>query len=317
MAMKIGKDVEYAAKLLRHDQLVAIPTETVYGLAANALRQSALVKVFETKQRPRFDPLIVHVAHADVLTDYVREVPTWALDLIKNFWPGPLTLLLPKQDIIPDLCTAGLAKVAVRMPRHPLALALLQQLDFPLAAPSANPFGFVSPTTAAHVADQLTDQVDYVLDGGPATVGLESTIVGYEGSRPVVYRLGGVPLEALEQVVGKVHMLLNQSSNPAAPGQLKSHYSPGIPLELGDLQKLRHRHEGENYALLSLQPTAPDHPFQEVLSPTGNLSEAAQNLFGALRRLRKAGVSLILAEEMPDRGLGRAINDRLRRASAG
>jgi L-threonylcarbamoyladenylate synthase len=199
---EIGKEVNRASQLLREGQLVGIPTETVYGLAANALDADAVLRIFEAKGRPHFDPLIMHLPDADAVKVHVRDIPPMALQLMDAFWPGPLTLVLPKQSHVPDIVTSGLDTVAVRVPSHPMTQALLRQLDFPLAAPSANLFGHVSPTTAQHVNAQLGDRIPYILDGGATTVGLESTIVGFEEGIPTIYRLGGLGVEEIERVVG-------------------------------------------------------------------------------------------------------------------
>jgi len=316
----IGTDIYKAAELLRAGQLVAIPTETVYGLAGNALNEEAVAAIFAVKQRPTFDPLIVHVADMEGLEAYCRDIPADARRLAGVFMPGPLTLLLPKKDIIPDLVTAGSPLVALRMPAHPLAHALLFLLPFPLAAPSANPFGYISPTTAQHVADQLGDKIPYILDGGPCEVGLESTIVGWdETGHAVVYRKGGVAVEAIEALIGQVEVRLHSSSNPLAPGMLKSHYAPRVPMLLGDIRTLLQTHLNKRLAILSFSQFFPDvNPdFQIALSPKGDIREAARRLFGAMRYLDSLPVDYILAELLPEEDLGRAVNDRLRRAAAG
>src|ERR1035437_8374682 len=207
---KIGIDIEKAKQILQEGGLVAIPTETVYGLAANALNKDAVFKIIEAKNRPHFDPLIIHTDSIEKVKLHVSDFPQWAQQLANAFWPGPLTLLLPKKNSIPDLVTSGLPQVAVRIPNHPLTLQLLKSLDFPLAAPSANPFGYVSPTNAEHVAAQLQGSVDYILDGGPCDVGIESTIVGFEDGKITIYRLGGLAIEDIEKLVGKVQVKINQ-----------------------------------------------------------------------------------------------------------
>ena len=313
-----GTDLTHAAQLLREGQLVAIPTETVYGLAGNALDPYAVARIFEVKNRPRFNPLILHLAHAGQLDDYTDQVPAAARRLADTCWPGPLTLLLPRRPTVPDLVTAGTPRVAVRVPDHPLAQALLAQLDFPLAAPSANPFGYISPTTAAHVVAQLGASVPYVVDGGPSAVGLESTIVGWEGNQAVVYRLGGLPVEQLRKVLGRRVVVCNASSTPQAPGMTTRHYAPRVPVLVGDLPTLLAQHDLSAVAVLSLRATFPALPTgrQVQLSPNGDLQQAATRLFAALRYLDGLPTSVILAEWMPDKGLGRALNDRLRRAAA-
>lgn len=314
MNTTIGHDLAKAAHLLNTGELVAIPTETVYGLAANALDPNAVLKIFEAKKRPGFDPLIVHAASLEAVRHFVEAIPPAALLLGESFWPGPLTILLPKKPVIPDLVTSGLDTVAVRIPSHPLTAQLLDMLGFPLAAPSANLFGQVSPTKAVHVKDQLAGKVAYILDGGDCSVGLESTIVGFpENEPPTIYRLGGIPVEEIEEVIGKVAVRPYSSSNPQAPGMLKSHYAPRKPLFIGK--------EGQafpgNASYLRFSDYLPGVPAsrQFVLSEERDLRTAARNLFAALRELDSAETSSIVAELLPDKGLGRAINDRLRRAS--
>lgn len=314
----IGTSIETAAAHLQAGEVVAIPTETVYGLAGNALSEKALATIFEVKNRPQFDPLIVHIAEVSHISRYATDFPEKAQQLAAQFMPGPLTLLLPKRDIIPDLCTSGLPRVALRVPNHPLTLELLKKLSFPLAAPSANPFGYISPTTAQHVADQLGDKIPYILDGGDCNVGLESTIVGFEEGEAVVYRKGGLAVEAIEAVIGKVRVMQHSSSQPAAPGMLKSHYAPRIPLILGNLDELVAQADPKTTGILSFKKEflqIPDNQ-QVVLSLTGDYAEAAQRLFAALRYLDSLPIRVIFAELLPEESLGIAINDRLRRAAA-
>jgi L-threonylcarbamoyladenylate synthase len=315
---KIGIDIERAARLLQLSDVVAIPTETVYGLAGNALDEMAVTKIFKVKNRPAFDPLIIHTDTLDKVRIFVAPLSEQAERLANAFWPGPLTLLFPKKDIIPDLVTSGSPLVAVRIPNHPLTLQLLSLLDFPLAAPSANPFGYISPTTAEHVAQQLGDHIPYILNGGASEVGIESSIIGFEGNMPVIYRMGGLKIEDIEKVIGPVRLMPHSSSNPQAPGMLKSHYAPTKPFYVGNLEELADRHSTTDTAILSFSATFPevDPALQYVLSPSGNIDEAARNLFSAMRYLDSLPVKQILAAYLPDEGLGRAINDRLRRAAA-
>ena len=312
---QIGTDIQVAKAFLEAGNVVGIPTETVYGLAGNALNPDAVLTIFRVKNRPSFDPLIVHTDSLDKLSQFVTEIPEAAQKLAAAFWPGPLTLLLPRQYIIPDLVTSGLPRVAVRIPHHPLTLALLRSLDFPLAAPSANPFGYISPTTAQHVADQLGNQVPYILDGGAAGVGLESTIVGFEANQPTVFRLGGLAIEQIEQVIGPVEVRTHSTSNPKAPGMLSSHYAPRKPLIL--LQPGESPQPSDRVGTLAFREPFGGIPSenQRILSPTGDLTEAAKNLFAYLRALDSAPVDVIYAEPLPNQGLGWAMNDRLRRAS--
>jgi L-threonylcarbamoyladenylate synthase len=312
---EIGKDIQYAASLLMQGELVAIPTETVYGLAGNALNTNSVLKIFEVKNRPQFDPLIVHVPNIEKAEEYVEEIPNVASVLAHKFWPGPLTLVLKKKAIIPDLVTSGLNTVGIRCPNHELTRKLLQQLPYPLAAPSANPFGYVSPTTPQHVNNQLGNKIHYILDGGVCEVGLESTIIGFEDNEPVVYRFGGLSLESIQRVIGKVKTRTHSTSNPNAPGQLLSHYAPGKKVILGKIEDLLQHYPAHCSGILTFQQNF-NSPYQFILSPAGNIEEAAKNLFAALRSFENMPVEVILTELVPDTGLGRAINDRLRRAAA-
>lgn len=315
MRAAIGTDVMRAAELLRSGELVAIPTETVYGLAANALDEQAVLKIFQAKNRPSFDPLIVHVHDRAQVNELVTHVTAEAEALMKAFWPGPLTLVLPKTDRVPDIVTSGLDTVGVRMPAHPLTQELLMRLGFPLAAPSANPFGYISPTTAKHVADQLGDRIPYILDGGPCNVGVESTILGREQGRWVLYRAGGVPVEAVEAVIGPLSTA-PMKVLPVAPGMIEGHYAPSKPLIVGDVDVLLAAHAETRVAAITFTRTVEAWRC-ERLSPSGDLNEAASHLFSTLRDLDKGNAEVIVAEVFPDEGLGRAINDRLRRAGAG
>ena len=311
---EIGKDIKKAKQLLESEELVAIPTETVYGLAGNALNAKSVLKIFKVKDRPEFDPLIIHVPSLFAAEKYVDHLPDIAVRLAQKFWPGPLTILLKKKHIIPDLVTSGLDTVGLRCPDHTLTRELLEALDFPLAAPSANPFGYVSPTTPQHVQDQLGQKIQYILDGGPARVGIESTIIGFEDKIPVVYRMGGLSIETLEAELGKMKVQLHSSSNPKAPGQLKSHYAPSKRIILGNIEELLQKYPAHCSSILSFERDY-HSPHQIILSKSGSLDEAAQNLFASLRSLDKMPADIILAELLPEEGLGRAINDRLRRAS--
>jgi len=315
---EIGKDIVKAKALLEQGELVAIPTETVYGLASNALDSNAVVKIFKVKDRPQFDPLIVHVANLQQAKQLVVFFPEKAEKLAAKFWPGPLTFLLKKKSLIPDLVTSGMDTVGIRCPDHDLTRSLLQSLSFPLAAPSANPFGYVSPTRPEHVNDQLGNKIQFILDGGECRVGIESTIIGFENDTPTVFRLGGLTIEGIVNVIGKVDIQLNSSSNPKAPGQLKSHYSPRKKVVWGLLPELITRYPASKIGILAFREKVAgiDPENQIVLSDTGNLEEAAQRLFASLRELDKKSIEIILAEALPDIGLGKAINDRLRRASA-
>jgi L-threonylcarbamoyladenylate synthase len=312
----MGNDLEQAAAILRRGGLVAIPTETVYGLAANALNTQAVAGIFKAKNRPSFDPLIVHAASTEEAFQWAADIPALARTLAHAFWPGPLTLVLPKQPSIPDLTTSGQPSVALRVPRNRLSLKLLSNLDFPLAAPSANPFGYVSPTRPSHVSDQLGSLVDYILDDGPCSIGLESTIVDLTGE-PTVLRLGGLSLEQLEAVTGFALPTQLSSSKPKAPGQLTSHYAPRVPVRVGTLDELLAKPLSDTTALVTFQRQPTQTKYQWQLSENGSDVEAATTLFHLLRHLDQPAVfSAIFMEWAPDRGLGRAINDRLQRAQS-
>lgn len=315
---EIGKDIVQAKALLDRGELVAIPTETVYGLAGNALDTTAVIKIFKVKDRPQFDPLIVHVANLQQAKELVEFFPEKAEKLAARFWPGPLTFLLKKKSTIPDLVTSGMDTVGIRCPDHALTRSLLQALSYPLAAPSANPFGYVSPTRPAHVNDQLGNKIQYILDGGECRVGIESTIIGFDNEKATIYRLGGLSIEDIEMAIGKTEVQLNSSSNPKSPGQLISHYAPRKKVVWGLLPELLIRYANSKIGILAFQKKVAgiNASNQIVLSDSGNLEEAAKNLFAALRELDKKNIELILAEGVPDFGLGKAINDRLRRASA-
>lgn len=314
----IGSNIDIAATLLKKGEAVAIPTETVYGLAANALDTRAVAKIFSIKQRPTFDPLIIHVPSFERVTDYVEEIPEIFSKLASKHTPGPVTFLMKKKDIIPDIVTAGSPYVAVRVPNHPVTLELLKKIDFPLAAPSANPFGYISPTTAVHVADQLGSKVFYILDGGSCDVGVESTILALDENGGVeVLRKGGLSIEAIEKETGAVTVRDTSVSNPEAPGMLTSHYAPRVPLILGDIRVLAAASNPSRTGIIAFSNFLPGIPtsHQIVLSPSGNFTDAARNLFAGMRYLDNCDIDVIFAELVPEADLGIAINDRLRRAA--
>lgn len=318
---KITQSISEAKEILEQDALCAIPTETVYGLAGNALKSEVVAKIFEAKKRPVFDPLICHVGSMEQMAPLVKEIPPKAKLLMEKFWPGPLTLLLPKTEKVPDLVTAGSPLVGIRMPSHPLTKSLLEQLEFPLAAPSANPFGYISPTTAVHVETQLGAEIAGILDGGSCDVGIESTIVGFEGEETVIYRSGGIAKEQIQGVVGKVKMgstLSHPDLPQKAPGMLESHYAPNLPLYFGKAEDLLPKLKGKRVGVLSFKKVIVGVPReqQEILSIQGDIVEATQKLFGIMRKMDgRKDIDVILAQKFPEFGLGVAINDRLRRAS--
>jgi L-threonylcarbamoyladenylate synthase len=315
----ITKDLQLALSELKTGGIIALPTETVYGLAGNALDEQVVGRIFSAKNRPRYNPLIVHIKSVEYLTEVAQEIPEKARILAEAFWPGPLTLVLKKRGRIPDAVTAGKDTVAVRMPDHPLTLKLLSQLDFPLAAPSANPFGSISPTTPAHVERYFGDSLRVILDGGECQKGIESTIVGFEKDQPVVYRMGSLSLEAIREKVGEVKMKQkSEDHKPEAPGMLLRHYAPATETFLtGEISRMVEAATGKKIGLLlfckNMEQLQVSH--QEVLSPSGDLEEAAKNLYASMHRLDGLGLDLIIAERLPDVGLGIAINDKLERAT--
>jgi L-threonylcarbamoyladenylate synthase len=304
--------IAQAAATLRAGRLVAFPTETVYGLGADATNARAVAAVFEAKGRPRLNPLIVHVPSMEAAAA-LGQLTELGRKLAAAFWPGPLTLVLEKQPGCPvaELATAGLDTVAIRAPAHPIAQALLRAAQVPVAAPSANRSGHVSPTTAAHVESDLSNRVDMILDGGATPVGLESTVVDATGAEPVVLRLGAVAREDMAAALGRpVAIAAGEVGKPASPGMLARHYAPNARLRLG----ARDARCGE--ALLAFGPRVPAHAGPVLnLSLSGDLVEAAANLFAALRTLDAAGAAAIAVMPIPEQGLGEAINDRLRRAA--
>jgi L-threonylcarbamoyladenylate synthase len=315
--MSDNQAVHRAAEIIQKGGIVAFPTETVYGLGADAFNPLAVARIFEVKRRPSFDPLIVHIANPADVKKLVKEIPSNVKEIIKRFWPGPLTVVLLKKEDIPDIVTAGLPTVAIRMPSHPMALSLIKESKRPIAAPSANPFGYLSPTTAEHVRDQLGDQVDLVLDGGPCPIGVESTIISFLEERPRLLRPGGVSLEEIESIIGKVEISPIEDDKPSAPGMLPKHYAPRTPIVLDWNDKNLKIDKNKKVGLLAFQGTKNHLKFHhvEVLSKKGDIREAAANLFAAIRRLDVLNLDLIVAESIPEIGLGRAIMDRLRRAS--
>lgn len=315
----ITKDIIKAQQKLINDDIIALPTETVYGLAGNAYSETALKKIFDLKKRPHYNPLIVHIKSADYLPQVAKNIPPIAQKLADYFWPGPLTLVLEKQPIVPDLVTAGKKTVAVRVPNHPMTLTLLNQLDFPLAAPSANPFGSISPTSAEHVLNYFRDELEIILDGGACEKGIESTIIGFENKLPILYRHGSVSVEDIEKIAGKVLVLIttNNESKPNAPGMLSRHYAPSTDTYFtNNVTELIKSFPDKKIGLLLFKDEIIDKKdlIQEVLSKTGNINEATKNLYAAMHRLDNSNLDIIIAERLPDVGLGKTINDRLERA---
>jgi L-threonylcarbamoyladenylate synthase len=313
----ISKDIQKAVQLLTEEQLVAIPTETVYGLAGNIFSEKAIKSIFSTKQRPFFNPLIVHISSVKSLNNLVTHVPEKAKLLAAAFWPGSMTLVLKKSKTIPDIITAGKDTVAVRVPNHPITLALLKKLPFPLAAPSANPFGSISPTKPAHVENYFRNSIKMVLDGGSCANGIESTIIGFENEEPVIYRLGALPLEEIEAVVGKISIKNKKEEKPDAPGMLARHYAPKTSTFLvDDVAAEIEKNKGKKMGVLVFKSSLNNENITEIiLSKNGSLQEAASRLYSAMHDLDSKNLDLIIAERFSEFGLGKSINDRLQRAT--
>ncbi len=314
----ISSDISKAVDHLSKGDVVAIPTETVYGLAGNIFMEDAINKIFDVKQRPRFNPLIVHLNTMDQVHEIVREFPEKAQLLAKTFWPGPLTLILPKHSSVPNAVTAGKDTVAIRIPDHPVTIELLKQLPFPIAAPSANPFNRISPTSSSHVEEYFKNDIPMILEGGECNRGIESTIIGFENNEPIIYRLGSLALEEIEKIIGKVSIKNKKESAPNAPGMLAKHYAPKTKIILvDDLKESILKYPTHKIGVLRFKGeiTMPQVSKLELLSKSGNLNEAASNLYSALHSLDNASLDLIIAERFPNKGLGKTINDRLERAT--
>lgn len=310
------EDIKIAQEILEREDIVAIPTETVYGLAANIFSEKAIKKIFELKKRPFFNPLIVHIKSIDYLTQIADDIPVDAMKLAETFWPGPLTLVLKKKSEISDLITSGKKTVGIRVPNHKLTLRLLQNIDFPLAAPSANTFQSISPTLPEHVVKNFGQNLA-ILDGGPCQLGLESTILGFENEKVILYRLGAISIEDIEKVVGKVQIQNNENSKPDAPGMLSKHYSPKTKIILTtDLKSEILKFQDKKLGVLQFgNEIKENQAFKiEALSKSKNIKEAASNFYQALHTLDLHDLDLIIAEKMPNEGLGKTINDRLTRA---
>ncbi len=305
-----------AAEMIRSGKLVVFPTETVYGLGADALNPEAVIKIFEAKERPKFDPLIVHIADESQLNDLCRDINDTAKKLIKNFWPGPLTIILKKKEIIPDIVTSGLPTVAIRMSSHAVARELIKKSKCPIAAPSANKFSYITPTTAKTVFEQISNKVDMILDDGRSDIGIESTIISVT-EEPVILRPGGLAIEEIEKLIGKIKSAKSKGKIEA-PGQMKKHYAPNTEMEFFTSETVLP--ENKNLGLIAFKslPENKDRfeSFEsiEILSPKGDLHEAARNLFSVMYKLDKQKLDKIYVEKVPEKGIGIAIMDRLKKA---
>ena len=310
-------EINRASKLLQEGKVVAIPTETVYGLAANAFDDKAVVQIFEIKNRPLFNPLIVHIKSIEYLKIIATNIPPLAFQLAEHFWPGPLTLVLEKKSNISNLVTAGKNTVGVRIPAHSVTMELLESLDFPLAAPSANPFGYISPTTSEHVRKQLGDKIPFILEGGSCEKGIESTIIGFENGNPILYRVGAISNEEIENCIGKLAVKNTAFASPKAPGMLNKHYSPKTKFIVSENISMTIKENIDaNVGFLLFKNDYDSLPLEKYceLSKNKDLGEAARNLYAAMHQLDEMNFDVIYAEKLPQKELGITINDRLYRA---
>ena len=310
------KNISIAAEVIKSGGLVAFPTETVYGLGADGLDPIAVAKIFEAKQRPSFNPLILHVAEADQVKDIASTDNSAILKLMDTFWPGPLTLVIPKKEIVPDIVTSGNPTVAVRMPDHQVALKLIKEAGKPIAAPSANVFSQLSPTNAGHVVKQLKDKVDIILDGGNCSIGVESTIIHIKDDEITLLRPGGLAIEEIENIVGTVKILNTRIESPISPGQLAYHYAPQIPLKFfNEVNITDYKNKKVGALFFKKNFTQINFSDEKILSSEGDLREAAANLFSHLHDFENKSLDVILVERIDEIGLGKAIMDRLRKAA--
>ena len=314
---RITHDIEEAIAALKNNLPVAVPTETVYGLAANALNEDAVRSVFEAKQRPADHPLIVHIGNRNDLCNWTDSIPQQALRLIDAFWPGPLTLVLPKKSTVSTLITGGLDTVAVRMPNHPVLSDLLSRIDFALVAPSANAFKHISPTCAEHVVRSLNDRISLVLDGGPCAVGIESTIVAFNSDKPIILRHGAISIEEITAVIGEVEVTTAPTKELRAPGMHNVHYAPRTICYRVDKLNSSNLPSDKKMGIITLLPQVAPHPnaLYRALSEKGDLKQAARHLYQFLHELDQLELDMIIIERVENRNQGKALNDRINRAS--
>lgn len=313
----VTKQIEAAAEVLLNGGIIGMPTETVYGLGGMAYSEAAVKEIYRVKQRPFYNPLILHISGIKDIDTVAAQIPDAAYRLAEKFWPGPMTLVVGKKTEVPGIVTAGHDTVAIRVPSHPVAQQLLKATGAPVAAPSANPFGRTSPTTAAHVLEYFEEQIPLILDGGPCEVGIESTIIGFDNGKPVIYRQGTVTEQQIVKIAGKVDRFVNEEAAPRAPGMLSRHYAPKTPLVVTkDVVATAEAYAGKRLGIISFSGSIlPQAVSEIVLSRTGSLKEAAANLYRSIHQMDNAAVDLIIAEEFPATGIGAALNDKLYRAS--
>lgn len=314
----ITNDISYAAHVLNQGELVAIPTETVYGLAGSAFNEQAIQKIFQLKNRPTCNPLILHTHSINEVLKFVKEIPPSAMKLAEAFWPGPLTLLLPKKSNIPLSVTAGSHLVAVRIPNHPVVISLLKQLDFPLVAPSANPYTRISPTNSKMVYDYFGDELPCILEGDICSKGIESTIVGFHNNVPIIYRQGAISVDAIEFIAGKSKVLATVKERVTTPGMSPIHYAPRTRFQMVDcISSFIDQNQGLQIGILALGKLSMNQPNTTCihLSITGDLEEASANLYQSMHELDGLNLDCIIIEKFPEIGIGKSLNDRITRAS--
>jgi L-threonylcarbamoyladenylate synthase len=314
----ITSNISHAVHALNQGELVAIPTETVYGLAGSAFNEQAIQKIFQLKNRPTSNPLILHTHCISEVSKFVKEIPPNALKLAEAFWPGPLTLLLPKKSIIPHSVTSGSHLVAVRIPNHSVTLELLKQLEFPLVAPSANPYTRISPTNSKMVDDYFGDALPCILEGDICSKGIESTIVGFHENAPVIYRQGAISVDAIEFIAGKSKVLATKSEKVTTPGMSPMHYAPRTSFQIVDsVSNFVVQNPTLNIGVLTLGKLEINQPNTSVihLSITGDIEEASANLYKSMYDLDGMNLDCIIIEKFPEIGIGKSLNDRIQRAS--
>ena len=314
--IKIGKDLNYAVKILMGGGIVGIPTETVYGLACNALNEEAVSKVFKIKKRPKNDPLICHTDSIKKIKNFVINFPKDAETIGEKFWPGPITILLKKNNLIPDITTSNSDYVAFRIPDNKFTLNILKELDFPLAAPSANKFEYISPTHPDHVNLNFKEgEIDYILDDGNCSIGIESTIVSFENNELIIHRLGGVTYEEIKKNIGRCSI---KESKKNMPGQFKKHYSPNKKVYVGKINQLYKEFKNNKIGILCFDKKYDfiDEKYQILLTENSSLEEASKNFYSSLYTLDSLNdIDLILTSYLPNSSIGRSINDRIRKCS--
>ena len=312
--IKSGKNIDYASRMLKDDGIVVIPTETVYGLGGNAININSINKIYSLKKRPKNDPLICHTDSIDKILKHVNKIPETAYKLAEKFWPGPMTIIFEKNNIIPDLTTSNLNTVAFRIPKKKITLELFKSLNFPVAAPSANIFGYISPTSIEHVHKNFSNGVDYILDGGNCNLGIESTIIGLKKNKILVYRLGSLILNDIKKI-GDIELFNNEENYP---GSFKKHYSPRKKLYIGDIKSLCESYQDKKIGILCYDKKYEyvDKKKQIVLSDKSCLNEASRNLYSSLYKLdNMKNIEIIISSLLPNDFIGRTINDRLKKSA--